>query len=946
MLNLPPCGGFFHVYDKLQFDAGHSTGHFTLLNTPHPDGSLANFFERKRPAGRKLGRIEEDRDDCCRLRSRPKSTRPARASTAPCVLEHFKVDLLMRFTLPRLPFRLPLRTALAMALIFLPGVTMTTRAAALEDARSLYRSGQYQECIRVSQKAVADGEWDEEWNLLLVRSQLATGLYPDALTSIDKALSDHSRSIRTMILAREVFLQNGELERAKELLARMNYLGGNRRWAYTSAPDLVALGQAALFLGADPRRVLDLFFELAKKKDPKYRETYLASGNLALDKHDYHLASTFFQEGLKQFPDDPDLHYGLARAFEPSDRMQMVASLKAALDSNTNHVPSLLLLADHAIDSEDYPAARQLLDTALAINPWRPEAWAYRALLQHLANQDDAAAKSRASGLRFRQDNPLVDYLIGEKLSQKYRFAEAETFLRESLKFDPEYLPSKMQLAEALLRLGQEKEGWELATEVYHQDEYDVAAYNLVTLHDTLGKFQTLTNDHFLVRMLPHEADVYGDRVLELLDEARARLSEKYGLVPEDPTTVEIFPDQKDFAVRTFGLPHNPGFLGVCFGRVITANSPASAVGHEANWQSVLWHEFCHVITLQMTRNKMPRWLSEGISVYEEHQANPTWGQAMDPQYRELILNGKLTPISKLSGAFLSAQSNLDMQFAYYESSLVVEFLISHYGLDNLKAVLRDLADGTQINPAIEAHTAPLDTIEKEFKTFATQRAEALGPGLDWGHPKPGLLADRETWQKLHPNNYWSLLDKAHDLLEEKKYEEAKVPLKKLISAYPEQSGSDSAYRLLAAACRGLHETAEEQDALKRLATLSADATDAYLRLMELANEAQDWSAVVLNANRFLAVNPLIARPYRLLARAYEELDRVQPAIDTYRRLLLLNPANPGQAHYRLASLLHQTGDPGAKRQVLMALEESPRYRDAQRLLLQLVATPPEPVDR
>ncbi len=39
----------------------------------------------------------------------------------------------------------------------------------------------------------------------------------------------------------------------------------------------------------------------------------------------------------------------------------------------------------------------------------------------------------------------------------------------------------------------------------------------------------------------------------------------------------------------------------------------------------VLWHEFCHVITLQKTGNKIPRWLSEGISVFEERRADVRW---------------------------------------------------------------------------------------------------------------------------------------------------------------------------------------------------------------------------------------------------------------------------------------------------------------------------------
>jgi len=142
----------------------------------------------------------------------------------------------------------------------------------------------------------------------------------------------------------------------------------------------------------------------------------------------------------------------------------------------------------------------------------------------------------------------------------------------------------------------------------------------------------------------------------------------------------------------------------------------------------VLWHEFCHVVTLQMTRNRMPRWLSEGISVYEELQANPVWGQTMNPQYREMVLGDDLTPVSELSSAFMSPKSDLHVQFAYYQSSLVVEYLVDKFGFEKLKAILHDLGEGVDINEAIPKHTAPLKQIEKEFAAFATAKAEALGP--------------------------------------------------------------------------------------------------------------------------------------------------------------------------------------------------------------------------
>ena len=53
--------------------------------------------------------------------------------------------------------------------------------------------------------------------------------------------------------------------------------------------------------------------------------------------------------------------------------------------------------------------------------------------------------------------------------------------------------------------------------------------------------------------------------------------------------------------------------------------------------------------------------------------------------------------------------------------------------------------------------------------------------------------------------------------------------------------------------------------------------------------------------------------------------------------LLLMEPDDPAELHFRLAKLLHQQADPRAKSHVLQALEAAPRYRDAQKLLLKIV---------
>jgi tetratricopeptide (TPR) repeat protein len=486
-----------------------------------------------------------------------------------------------------------------------------------------------------------------------------------------------------------------------------------------------------------------------------------------------------------------------------------------------------------------------------------------------------------------------------------------------------------------------------------------------MTLQDTMSNFRTLKNDHFTVRMTPREAELYGPRVLELLEEARGRLCAKYEPQLTWPVLVEIFHEQKDFAVRTFGMPENHGFLGVCFGPVITANSPASRPGQRFNWEAMLWHEFCHVITLQISRNKMPRWLSEGISVYEERQANPAWGERLVPRYREMILEGELAPVSRLSAAFLAPRSAVHLQFAYYQSSLVVQFLAERYGFKALTAILRDLGEGLGINEAIQKHTAPMAKIEKEFAAFAKKVAEQMAPGLDWEKPSlesrlsgaaevtvtPGR-ARSETrksrrlgvsdlaWTLAHPTNFWVMTRQAGQFVEEKEWSKAKPILEKLVELYPDFTGPDSAYRMLAATHRALGETNVERQVLAEFAERDCEAPDAYLRLMELAADTQDWPAVVLNARRYLAVDPLVAPPYRFLALASEKTGELKTAIAANRALLQLDPPNPATVNFHLAQLLHRANDPGARLHVLKALEDAPRYREALRLLLELGASP------
>ncbi|HEX5103234.1 MAG TPA: hypothetical protein VFV87_05460, partial [Pirellulaceae bacterium] len=713
---------------------------------------------------------------------------------------------------------------------------------------------------------------------------------------------------------------------------------------YSDSANQLVTGNFRLSQGADPKEVLDTYYNNVRRRQPNNPDVYLAIGALALEKGDYLMAGDAFQQAAKLDALDPAAHFGVAQSFAPSDSEKAEAAINLALEKNPNHVPSLLLIADEQIDGEQYDEADQTLAKIAAINPHHPRALAYKAVLAHLRNQPEKEKQHRAAALRTWPTNPEVDYLIGKKLSQKYRFAEGEQYQRQALQFDPKYLPARSQLASDLLRLGREEEGWKLAGDVYDADGYNVNAHNLVTLQENIAKFATLEEDGLTLRMEPREAEIYGRRVLELLKRAKQTLAAKYDVQLQGPIVVEMFPQQPDFAIRTFGMPGGAGFLGVCFGTVITATSPAAQGASPSCWESTLWHEFCHVVTLNKTNNKMPRWLSEGISVYEERQADKTWGQRITPQYRAMILGDDLVPVSQLSSAFLSPKTPLHLQFAYFESSLVVEYLIEKYGLPTLQRVLVDLSVGMPINESLGRYAGSIEALDKEFADYARQHAEAMAPKADWSEPELPRRASAEliaAWLKDHPNNYAALLRLAQQQVNDEQWGEAIQTAEKLRDLYPSDQSAAGPYGILAAVYKELGKNKEERAVLERWAELSDDDTAMFSRLIELTQKEGDFTSTKRYALRWLGVNPLIPAPHRAAAAAAEALGEPALAAPCYQALLRLEPIDTAELHLKLATALRKTGDlPAAKRQALLALEETPRYRAAHQLLLAIAADP------
>ena len=87
----------------------------------------------------------------------------------------------------------------------------------------------------------------------------------------------------------------------------------------------------------------------------------------------------------------------------------------------------------------------------------------------------------------------------------------------------------------------------------------------------------------------------------------------------------------------------------------------------------------------------MPRWLTEGISVYEEGRARPEWGRDQELAFAHALNEDQVLKLQDLNAGFTSPDT---ISLAYYEASLLVEHLVASHGEQALHTMLRAFGEG------------------------------------------------------------------------------------------------------------------------------------------------------------------------------------------------------------------------------------------------------------
>src|SRR5215510_9858083 len=142
------------------------------------------------------------------------------------------------------------------------------------------------------------------------------------------------------------------------------------------------------------------------------------------------------------------------------------------------------------------------------------------------------------------------------------------------------------------------------------------------------------------------------------------------------------------------------GALGVCFGRVVALDSPKARDPGTFQWEATLWHELTHVITVQMSNQRVPRWLTEGVSEYEQTLARPEWARQMDIEFAESMNKDETIKLKDLNAAFRDPRK---INMAYFQGSVVVDYIIEKYGAAGLNKLLHAYGQGLDTDAAMKA---------------------------------------------------------------------------------------------------------------------------------------------------------------------------------------------------------------------------------------------------
>ncbi len=874
--------------------------------------------------------------------------------------------------------------ACTVGMLLIVGLSARTMNAtwANSPGKAALRSGQYSLARKYFESALKDGAGHEESQAGLLQTLRETGAYREAekralefLSArndssivhlergrIAEAVGDYAVAEKHM--RRSIALAPSgtviHMDAARDLADLLQYIGrqADARILWDQLIDEYRTGRvrgsqrlgdiavAAWRLGY-VQDAKDIFMDATDSmlQEEVSLEALANFGYLFLEKYNATDALSVFRDCLKINELYPDALVGVALAKRYESNYEAETYLRKTLEVNPNFVPALNLLAELAMDEEKQDAALEIINEALSINPSDLETLSLQAVSEYFREDVSGLSNTEKKILGINPSYGRFYYALAENLVSRRKYQEAVDFNRKAIGLDPELWAAYASLGMNLTRIGELEEGRKAIQQAFDGDPFNVWAYNSLELFDQMDTFARSRSEHFIFWMSQEDHPVLSSYAPGLAEEVYEKLIRRYGFEPAGPLQIEIFPDHGGFAVRTLGLPGLGGALGVCFGKVVAIDSPRARKAGAFNWGTTLWHEFAHVMTLQMTKHNIPRWYSEGLSVYEEWRARPGWGDPLTADFIKAYKEGKLLKASELNSGIVRPRYPEQVSLSYYQAGLVCEMIEQKFGFEKIRQSLLLFAENIPAEEVFRRvlgmNTAQMDA---EYARFLESRIGEIASYLDYsrtdqadetgaGSGKDALARQLER----NPDDFFANLRMGTALLKEKSHSAAERHLKHAQHLFPQYVEEGNPYQLLGSMYLELE---RESDALAQFTAWSrmdGSSVDPLIRSADIHRKSRDWASAAKALSLCVYIDPYDLDVQKQLGETALASGMWPEAIAAYRVLVGMKGPDQAGAHYDLARALLASGDKlQAKRETLRALEIAPSFVKAQELLLKL----------
>ncbi len=672
-------------------------------------------------------------------------------------------------------------------------------------------------------------------------------------------------------------------------------------------------------------------FREAVSEQPRNPHIRARWGRLFLSTHQPSEAVPLFEEAIQLDPDYLHAQTGLVAALLSQSGSEARMLLSDLHQKHPDDVELLLLLARLELESRNVDNADKLLDRALI-----------SAEANNITPLDIYALKVSADLLRDNEDSEWVQKALDYSPAYgdiyfipvhyhliNYRYRESVALLKKAVEVQPTHWSAHSQLGINLLRIN-DIEGAKKHLEIaYTGDPYDTATVNTLRLLDTLDDFRDLDTEAVysisggsekvapvVMRLHKDEATYLAPYVEELTQRAVKVFSSRYEFALKQPLIVELFPNHDDFAVRTVSTP-GVGLLGVTFGYLLAMDSPSGRPPGDFHWGSTLWHELAHVFTIEKSDHRMPRWFTEGISVYEEWTTGPLRGRHIPVDVLQAIQENKLLPVADLDSGFVRPTYPNQVTVSYMQAGLICQMISKVYGHDKLVRML-ELFDQRQDTGQAIANALGIssEALDRQLTTYIDD---------ELGH----VINRFSEWREL--------VTSVHRASQDSQWSTVIALAAQANEIYPAYVGKGSTYIPLHDAYVALGKGDQAVESLEIWYENGGHEPD---MLHQLAHRLRDLGRTAKATEVLESLNwvhPNNIDLHERLGNDYLAVGNNEGALREFKSLLGLNPHDKSVVYLNIARTYQNLGNKKlAKRNVLQALEQAPFFREAQDLLVEL----------